>query len=212
MRAIRGFTLACMAFFSIGPATAQVDALMLGLCRKVADGDARLKCYDAIGTTSEPSKSAKMEIRALEWNVVESKSPIDDSPQISAGMMSIDGLSSIILRCAERKTEVIFMPRSLFVYERGSVLIRLNDLPAASASWSASTSHNALFAPNGVAFVKMLPDDGTMFIRATGRSDSADATFKLGAVSAVRDRISSACRWQETRPQIPAQAKAAAPK
>jgi hypothetical protein len=200
MRVLRQMALVSLAFMPAIPAAAQVDALMLGLCRKVADGDARLKCYDAIGTTTEPSKPAELEIKPLEWNVVESKSPIDDSPEIRAGMMSVDGLSSIILRCAERKTEVVLTPRTLFVYDRGTVLVRLNDLPAASAVWPASTSHKALFAPNGLAFVKMLPDNGTLFVRATGQTASADATFKLGAVSAVRDRISAACRWQERVP------------
>ena len=74
------------------------------------------------------------------------------------------------------------------------MLLRLNDLPAASATWTASSDSQAVFAPNGSSFLKMLPDNGTLFVRVTGYSNQSDATFKLGTVSAVRDQIVAACK------------------
>jgi hypothetical protein len=184
------------------PANAQVEMLMIGLCKKVSDDAARLKCFDAIGATTEQTKAEQEPAKVHEWAVVDSKSPIDDSPQVSALLLSDDGESTLMLRCAERKTEAAVIPKGLFAYERGSVVIRLNDLPATSATWSASNNNKALFAPNGVAFVKMLPNNGELFIRSTGHSSrAADAKFKLGAVSAVRDRISAACKWSDVAPK-----------
>jgi len=185
-------------------ATAQAELLMLGMCRKISDDPARLKCYDAIGTSRDAAATTPPPAARQEWTIRESKSPIDDSPQVSAGLMSEDGKSSLIVRCQERRTEAIIFPNGLFAYQKGTVLMRLNDLPPATATWHASTDNTALFAPNGVAFVKMLPDDGTLFIRATGHSRSADdATFKLGQVGAVKDKIKAACKWQDTPPASP---------
>ncbi|MGJ5000538.1 type VI secretion system-associated protein TagO [Bradyrhizobium sp. HKCCYLRH2060] len=184
-------------------ALAQAEILMIGLCKKIADDTARLKCYDAIpGPSSEPT-TPKAEAPPVkqEWKTLESKSPIDDSPQFAAALLSEDGRSRLVIRCAEHKTEAYIEPNGLFAWKRGSVLIRVNDLPAVSATWPASSDNKALFAPNGTSFIKMLPEDGTLFIRATGHSNRADdATFKLGQVSLVRDRLGAACSWSEARP------------
>ena len=40
------------------------------------------------------------------WSIVENKSPADDSPQVSAGM--VVGDAALILRCRDQKTEVAF--------------------------------------------------------------------------------------------------------
>ncbi|GLR92840.1 hypothetical protein GCM10007858_04620 [Bradyrhizobium liaoningense] len=175
--------------------------LMIGLCRKIGDEAARLKCYDAIGTQPSNQRNDPSAPKPVqEWAVSENKSPIDDSPEISATLMSDDGESALMLRCKERATEALVAPKGLFASETGTVLMRLNDLPPVTAQWTASTTNKALFAPSGINFVKMLPDDGTLFVRATGwrGQRAADATFRLGAVSAVREKISVACKWQSS--------------
>lgn len=186
------------------PSQAQSSEMMLSLCRKVADDAGRLKCYDAIGKPADPIKTNPPSVQQ-EWMINESKSPIDDSLQISAGILSEDGKSSMILRCVEHKTEALVMPNGLFAFQKGEVIQRINDAPAVKAIWTASSNNEALFAPNGIGFIKALPDDGTLFIRATGHSRKADdATFKLGQVSEIRNRISSICGWQDGRQEKPA--------
>lgn len=180
------------------PALAQAEVLMVGLCKRVTDDAARLKCFDAIGSTTEAGPKPPLPTRQ-EWRVTESKSAIDDSPQVAATLLSSDGSAGLILRCLERKTEAVILPNGLFAYETGKVLLRLNDLPATTATWPASSDYKAVFAPNGVNFVKLLPDNGKLFVRVTGRSKQADdATFELGEIAAVRDRIAAACKWQDT--------------
>jgi hypothetical protein len=181
-------------------ALAQAEIIMMALCKKITDDASRLKCYDAIPGPQAAAPEPKAEVAPVkqEWRTQESKSPIDDSPQFVAILPSEDGLGHLILRCAEHKTEAYVEPNGLFAWKQGSVLIRVNDLPPVSATWLASSDNHALFAPNGISFVKMLPNEGTLFIRANGHSKRADdATFKLGQVSSVRDRISSTCNWPD---------------
>jgi len=64
------------------------------------------------------------------------------------------------------------------------------------ASWSASSNGKGLFASNAIALIKSLPDGGKLFVRATGDNRQADdATFQLGAVTVVKNRVSAACKW-----------------
>ena len=56
----------------------------------------------------------------------------------------------------------------------------------------------AAFAPDAVAFIQSLPDNGKMTIRTT-RSDGKvkQGNFDLGAVSEVRRKIAHACDWDD---------------
>ena len=61
----------------------------------------------------------------------------------------------------------------------------------------------AAFAPNGVAFMQSLPDNGKVTIR-TMRSDGKvkEGAFDLGAVSDVRRKIAYACDWGDTTNEL----------
>jgi hypothetical protein len=188
---------ACLLASSSAPAGAQAEVLMFGLCRKLPDDVARLKCFDAIGAAiDQRSKAEPAPPIVREWIVSTDKSPVDDSPQADARLRSEDGEAWLMIRCMERKIEAVVRPKGLFISSSsgGKVLLRLNDLPAASATWTASSDSQAVFAPNGSSFLKMLPDNGTLFVRVTGYNNQSDATFKLGAVSAIRDQIVAACK------------------
>jgi hypothetical protein len=176
-----------------GAALAQSELLMFGLCRKIPDDAARLKCFDAIVPAPQQTDQPK---GVQEWSIEETKSPVDDSPEVFATLSSEDGRSELIIRCKERKTELAVLPSGLFALDRGSVLFQINDGPAVTAAWRASSNSKGLFASNAVALIKTLPDGGKLFVRATGYSRQADdATFQLGAVSVVKNRVSAACKW-----------------
>ena len=55
----------------------------------------------------------------------------------------------------------------------------------------------AAFAPDAVAFIQSLPDNGKLSIRTTRSNDGKikEASFNLGAVSEVRSKIAKACAW-----------------
>lgn len=176
-----------------GAALAQSELLMFGLCRKIPDDAARLKCFDSIVPAPQKPDQPKA---VQEWSIEDSKSSVGDSPEVFATLTSEDGRSELIIRCKERKTELAVLPSGLFALDRGSVLFQINDGPAVTAAWRASSNSKGLFASNAVALIKTLPDGGKLFVRATGYSRQADdATFQLGAVSVVKNRVSAACKW-----------------
>jgi hypothetical protein len=177
---------------------------MFGLCRKIPDDAARLKCFDAIVPAPQKADEPKA---VQEWSIEDSKSPVDGSPEVFATLTSEDGRSELIIRCKERKTELAVLPSGLFALERGTVLLQINDGPAVTASWRASSNSKGLFAPNATALIKTLPDGGKLFVRATGYGRQADdATFQLGAVTVVKDRVSAACKWPPEGASSPAKA------
>ena len=55
----------------------------------------------------------------------------------------------------------------------------------------------AAFAPDAVAFIQSLPDNGKLSIRTTRSNDGKikEANFNLGGVSEVRNKIAKACDW-----------------
>lgn len=195
---IHGGLAACI----LGAPTAHAQSLMealagLKFCRSVKDDALRLKCYDQ--AIPEGAKAPDTEVVPTpEWRITESKSPIDDSEQI-AGILTPTGDTGtgLLIRCMEHKTEVAFSPRGGFFASTkpASVTVRIGDGKPIVTNWSVSTTNQAVFAPAPVQFLKALPDDGKLFIRATGWREAFDATFELGKVSLLRDRIAKACKW-----------------
>ena len=159
-----------------GAALAQAE-LMFGLCRKISDDTARLKCFDTIVPAPQKTDQPKA---VQEWSIEDSKSLVDNSPEVFATLTSEDGRSELIIRCKERKIELAVLPSGLFAPGSGTVLLQINDGPPVTASWSASSNSKGLFASNAIALIQRLPDGGKLFVRATGYSRQADdATFQL---------------------------------
>jgi Protein of unknown function (DUF2939) len=153
------------------------------------------------------------------WRISEDKSPIDDSPQIRAmlspvgkhGLFELENIA-LMLRCKEKKTEVVFATTGIFLGSRDEVkvLLRINDGKPIETSWSPSTSGDGAFAPSPVQFIRALPDDGKLFIRAYGYRKNVDAEFHLGAASEIRAKIAQACRWDAAANTAPPEAPSAA--
>jgi hypothetical protein len=55
----------------------------------------------------------------------------------------------------------------------------------------------AAFAPDAIAFIQSLPDNGKLSIKVTRSTDGKvqEGNFYLGAVSVVRNKIAKACDW-----------------
>ena len=55
----------------------------------------------------------------------------------------------------------------------------------------------AAFAPDAIAFIQSLPDNGELSIKTTRSPDGKvkEGKFNLGAVSEVRNKIAKACDW-----------------
>lgn len=129
------------------------------------------------------------------WSIVESKSPIYDSPQVSAAM--VVGDAALILRCRDQGTEAAFSTKYTYLGDKSvTVRFRINFEDPIKELWRPSMDGRAAFAPNPVDFIRALPDNVRLFIRTIAADGKTkDANFKLSGVSEVRDKIGRACNW-----------------
>jgi type VI secretion system protein VasI len=198
------FVLTVAAFAATtGRAAAQGNALALALCRKVPDDQERLKCYDAALDVLLGEKTAKpddtLPTKPGAWRIEDQKSPVDDSPEVFAALRATSGDAFLIARCKENNTELLFAPESFLINPMTGgvkVLLRINDAPAVTESWAASRNWRAAFSPAAIPTLNILPDNGRLFVRAYGsQGDWTEASFDLGTVSEVREKIRVTCKW-----------------
>jgi type VI secretion system (T6SS) VasI/EvfG family protein len=196
---------AAAAFLTcITPAAAQsVIEIAVGakFCKTLADNDQRLKCFDSLFADKAAAASPPAAQQLDTWQIEESKSPVDDSPQIVATLIGAAAPGEIgavlILRCREHSTGAIFgKPMAFIGTQPTKVLLRINDAKAIETTWNPGSDGQAVFAPSAVQLIRALPDDGKLFMRASAYGGrSVDGQFDLGKVSAVRDKIAAACHW-----------------
>lgn len=186
------------------PAQSVPEALAaMKSCRALTDDAQRLKCYDDLAVEMPlPAARPAQDNPDIEiaWNIEDGKSPLDDSPSINGFLAGVKGESALVLRCREKKTDVIFNPGS-FVYLGSApvrVLTRIDDGKIIETRWTPSTTGRGAFAPSAVDFIRALPDNGKLFLRVFSANGSAsDGEFRLGKVSEVRERIADACHWRD---------------
>jgi hypothetical protein len=129
------------------------------------------------------------------WSIVETRPPKSDSDQLSAAM--VVGDAALILRCRNRTTEAAFSTKNTYFGDQSvTVRYRINSENPVKEVWRSSMDGHAAFAPNPTDFIRTLPDDGRVFIRAIAADgQNKDANFKLSGVSEVRGKIGHACNW-----------------
>ena len=173
-------------------------------CKAIADDKERLKCFDGLfGGPSKPQKPPEErasekapEEKQANWSIDETKSPTDGSPQVVAA--NLVGDTVLILRCKDQTTEAAFSTQYNYLgYKSVDVELRINDQNPIKEVWKASMNGRAAFAPDAIAFIQSLPDNGKLSIKTTRSTDGKvkEGNFDLGAVSEVRDKIAKACDW-----------------
>jgi hypothetical protein len=196
-----GFFVALGSEVSIAMPPQEIPAEVKS-CKAITDDKERLKCFDGLfGETSKPQDS--QEGKQGNWSIDESKSPTDGSPQVVAA--NLIGDIVLILRCKDQTTEAAFSTKYNYLGSRSvNVQLRINDQTPSKEVWKASMDGRAAFAPDAVAFIQSLPDNGKLSIRTT-RSDGKvkEGNFNLGAVSEVRSKIAKACDWTNAQRDEP---------
>jgi type VI secretion system VasI family protein len=173
-------------------------------CKAITDDQERLKCFD--GLFAEPSKPQKLpeekqvkkppEEKQSHWSIDETRSPTDGSSQVVAA--NLVGDTVLLLRCKEQTTEAAFSTQYNYLgYKSVDIQLRIDDQNPIKEVWKASMNGRAAFAPDAVAFIQSLPDNGKLSIKATRSTDGKvkEGNFYLGAVSEVRSKIAKACDW-----------------
>jgi hypothetical protein len=195
MRAI--LTIACASIVLAGDAQAQ-EALKR--CHQIKDNAERLKCYDGLDTS--PSKATGTQGESKEradggWEVRDEKSPLDDSPLVSASLRSSDEKAYLLMRCKDRKTEVA-LNKWGFV-KCGTdvrVIYRVDQDQAIETPWNSHSSCVLAIAPSPIPFIRALTDQGKVHFRFFDHHGAPhDALFNLGKISEVRSRLAESCNW-----------------
>ena len=209
--------IACAGLLLAAGAHAQ-EALKL--CRQVKDDGERLKCYDGIDVSaSNPAAPpADSKQAGVPWLITDEKSPLDDSPLVSAALASSDGRSHLLMRCKDRKTEAAISIRGFIKCGPDvRVIYRVDQSEATEIPWTAHSTCYLALAPSPIPFIRSLTDDGKIYVRMFDHHGAPhDALFNLGKVSAVRTRLAQACNWDGAAdtggdPAAKASAPAAAP-
>ena len=174
-------------------------------CKAISDDKDRLKCFDGLfGGPSKPPKSPDEqqaqqtpEEKQANWSIDETQSP-DGKPEVVAANLVNDTV--LILRCKNQITEAAFSTQYNYLgYSSVDVELRINDQTPTKEVWRASMNGRAAFAPDAVAFIESLPDNGNLSIKTTRSTDGKvkEGRFKLDAVSEVRNKIAKACDWAD---------------
>jgi hypothetical protein len=138
------------------------------------------------------------EEKQASWSINETKSPTDGGPQVVATNLVNDTV--LILRCKDQTTEAAFSTQYNYLgYKSVDVQLRINDQSPIKEVWKASMNGRAACAPDAIAFIQSLPDNGKLSIKTTRSPDGKikEGSFNLGAVSEVRNKIAKACDWAD---------------
>jgi hypothetical protein len=167
-------------------------------CKAISNDQRRLKCFDDLFADQPgPQPTTIEQSKQDNWQIEESKSPTLGTPQVNAA--NLVGDTVLILRCKDQMTEAAFSTKYSWLGSRSvDVTLRINDAKPVKAVWKASIDGRAAFAPDAVGFIRMLPDNSKLFIK-TSRSDgkTKEASYDLGQVSDIRNKIAHACDWDD---------------
>jgi hypothetical protein len=165
-------------------------------CKAIPDDKDRLKCFGRLfAETSKPQNPP--EGTQAPWSIEETKSP-DGSDQVVAANLVGDVV--LILRCKNQITEAAFSTQYNYLgYKSVDVQLRINDQGPIKEVWNSSMNGRAAFAPDPLAFIRSLPDNGKLSIKTMRSTDGKikEGKFELGAVAEVRTKIAKACDWAD---------------
>jgi hypothetical protein len=200
---IATLTIACIVVLAASARAGQAQD-SLGRCRQINDDAQRLKCYDALDTSSPEAVPGQAGGRGRSdgaWEVRDEKSPLDDSPVVTASVRSSDDKALLLMRCKDRKTEVAI--NKFGFVKCGAdvrVIYRIDQEQVVETPWQSHSSCVLAIAPSAVPFIRALRDDGKVYFRMFDHHGAAhEALFNLGKVSEVRSRLAEACNWEGGR-------------
>ena len=187
------------------PAQAQGEKGEIAKCAAIAGTTERLACFDALakrlagggGAPRTPATSA-----TGEWRVSAQTSPIDNSRNVSLVLdanESIPGLGgpvqpALIIRCKEGRTEAYINWGVYLGLDTTTVLTRLDEEKATSATWSISTDNKASFHKRGDKFLVQLMGHQKLLAQVIPYGENpALVSFSLAGLDEAAKPLQEAC-------------------
>jgi hypothetical protein len=127
------------------------------------------------------------------WYLHESQNKMDNSPEVVLSTSGSDG-ATLFVRCSERKTDA-FVNADTIVDNEG-VRVRFDDSPPIRQSWSKSTDHKALFAPDAITFARDLTKAKQFLFEFTPFEErERTITFEVSGLERKLQKIAETCDW-----------------
>jgi hypothetical protein len=128
------------------------------------------------------------------WYLHESQNKMDNSPEVVLTTSGTEG-ATLFIRCSEHKTEA-FVNTDTIVDNEG-VRIRFDDSSPVRQSWSKSTDHKALFAPDAVTFARDLTKARKFLFEFTPFEErERTITFEVSGLDGKLQKITETCDWE----------------
>ncbi|ALJ98281.1 type IV secretion protein [Brucella phage BiPBO1] len=176
-------------------------------CAAIGDSLQRLTCFDKIFPKAETTKTTEEKDSAHlgNWDVDEERSPIDDSPRVTASLMPKGTTREtfrrdtpmLALRCYDNATTVIYLHGKFSTNDMPSVSYRIGSSSPVTERWSRSDNYQSVGLWRGnkaIPFMKSLKNGETLAFKTD--DPRTEAVFELGNVETVVDKISKACNWK----------------
>jgi Type VI secretion system VasI, EvfG, VC_A0118 len=130
------------------------------------------------------------------WLVVDSRSEIDNTPEVSFQNAGTEG-AVLTLRCENRTTEAYVDTGTLL--DNGSVKVHFDDLAPIRQQWNRSSSDKALFASDAIAFTRRLATAHRFRIDFTPtEGQEKTVVFDVSGLSTKLPKIAETCDWPST--------------
>jgi type VI secretion system VasI family protein len=150
----------------------------------------------AVSETPAIPHSSKMSETVSDWIVIASKSPIDDSPSVMISRSAEIGEQTLVIRCAENKTDAYIITNDFLGDESKSVIVTYDGEKARKQQFLLSTNKRALFFSPAISDIKTMMKSKKVVIRYdTYNGMAKTVTFKLDGLSEKVASLRKACNW-----------------
>jgi hypothetical protein len=139
-----------------------------------------------------------------DWTVSETMSPVDYSPLVGAAIRSTsdekDGPNIFAVRCRAQRTEVSLGRNGAWAATRGNLLqvdYQIDDRARVQQQWILSADgKTATYKDDAVELLRSMPDGAALKVGVADKDNiRREAIFQLVGLSAIRQKIASACKW-----------------
>lgn len=201
---MRGFLAVGIALALTGIANAQSTPEE---CSAIGDSLQRLTCFDKLFPKGEIPKTETADKAPPQsnWDVSEERSPIDDSPRITASLLP-KGVTNetysrekpvLALRCYDNSTSVIYLHGKFSANDAPNLTYRIGSAAPLTERWSRSDNYQSVGLWRGdraIQFIKRLKNGEVLAIQTD--DPRTEAVYDLGNVEDVIGKIAKACNWK----------------
>jgi hypothetical protein len=136
------------------------------------------------------------------WRTANPKNAVFELPSVNKVPVWLKHVRPmLVVRCLPKSTEAFVFIESAAAIEAQdedhTVRIAFDDEPAFVERWPDSVEHDALFAPDGEAFIRRLARARTMRFAFTPHNAlAAEAHFEVAGFALLMEPVAKQCGWQ----------------